>query len=100
MVYITRKKNKGKYYLYLEESIWVNGKSQRAWQKYLGPEDKLKDIKFNSLLTKHADNVEVQTIEFGASAALWQVAEEIDLAGIIDAKTGKERKQNLSLGDY
>jgi len=100
MAYLTRKKNKGKYYLYLEESIWINGKSQRAWQKYLGPVDRLKDITFNSLLTKHANQVEFQTIEFGGSAALWQMAEEIDLAGIIDANTGKKRKQNLTLGEY
>jgi len=100
MVHITRKKKKGKYYLYLEESIWINGKSQRAWQKYLGPEERLKDIKFNSLLTNYANKMVFQTIEFGGSAALWQIAEEIDLAGIIDANTGKERKQNLTLGEY
>jgi len=100
MVHITRKKKKGKYYLYLEESIWIDGKSQRAWQKYLGPEDKLKEIRFNSLITRSANEVEFQTIEFGGSAALWQVAEEIGLARIIDANTGKEREQNLSLGEY
>ena len=100
MVYITRKENKGKYYLYLEESIWIEGKSQRAWQKYLGPEAKLKDITFNSYLTRHANKVDVQTIEFGISAALWQMAEEIDLAGIIDAHAGKKREQNLSIGEY
>ena len=100
MVYLTRKKKKGKYYLYLEEKAWINGRTRRAWQKYLGPEDKLKDIKFNSLLTRHANKVEVQTIEFGSSAALWQMAEEIELAKIIDANTGKKRKQNLSLGEY
>jgi|GEM_PF-2469913 len=101
MVYLTEKKKKnGKYYLYLEEKAWINGRTRRAWQKYLGPVDKLKDIKFNSLLTKHANKVELQTIEFGGSAALWQMAEEIDLAGIINANTGKERKQNLTLGEY
>ena len=100
MVYLTRKKKKGKYYLYLEEKAWINGRTRRVWQKYLGPEDKLKDIKFNSLLTRHANKVEVQTIEFGSSAALWQMAEEIELAKIIDANTGKKRKQNLSLGEY
>ena len=100
MVYLTRKKKKGKYYLYLEEKAWINGRTRRAWQKYLGPEDKLKDIKFNSLLTRHANKVEVQTIEFGSSAALWQMAEEIELAKIIDTNTGKKRKQNLSLGEY
>jgi len=100
MVYLTRKKKKGKYYLYLEEKAWINGRTRRVWQKYLGPEDKLKDIKFNSLLTKHANKVELQVIEFGGSAALWQMAEEINLTKIIDANTGKKRKQNLSLGEY
>ena len=100
MVYLTRKKKKGNYYLYLEEKAWINGRTRRVWQKYLGPEDKLKDIKFNSLLTRHANEVEVHTIEFGISAALWQMVEEINLAGIIDAHTGKKREQNLSLGEY
>ena len=100
MVYLTRKKKKGKFYLYLEEKAWINGRTRRVWQKYLGPEDRLKDIKFNSLLTRHAKEVEFQTVEFGISAALWQMAEEINLAGIVDANTGKERKQNLSLGEY
>ena len=100
MVYLTRKKKKGKYYLYLEEKAWINGRTRRVWQKYLGPEDKLKDIKFNSLLTRLANKVEVKIIEFGISAALWQMAEEIELAKIIDAHTGKERNQNLSLGEY
>lgn len=100
MVHLTRKKKKGHYYLYLEESVWINGSSKRAWQKYLGPEEKLKDIKFNSLLTKHANKVEFQTVEFGASAALWQIAEGLDLAKIIDANTEKIRRQNLTLGEY
>jgi len=100
MVYLTRKKKNGKYYLYLEKSAWINGRSRRLWQKYLGPEDKLQDLDFNGLLTKHVDTIDVQIIEFGVSAALWQMAEEINLAGIIDAHTGKERNQNLSLGEY
>jgi len=100
MVYLTRKKKNGKYYLYLEKSAWINGRSRRLWQKYLGPEDKLQDLDFNGLLTKHVDTIDVQIIEFGVSAALWQMAEEINLTGIIDAHTGKERNQNLSLGEY
>lgn len=100
MVYLTRKKKKGKYYLYLEESMWIHGKSQRAWQKYLGPEDKLKNLKLTGLFTKYEKQIEVQVIEFGISAALWQMAEEINLKGIIDAHAGKTRDQNLSLGEY
>ncbi len=53
MVYITRKKIKGNTYLYLEESTRIDGKSCRLWQKYLGPEDSLKDLKINSLFTKN-----------------------------------------------
>ncbi|TFG10151.1 MAG: IS1634 family transposase [Promethearchaeota archaeon] len=100
MVYLTRKKKGNKYYLYLEEKAWIDGRARRVFQKYLGPEDRLKDIKFNSLFTKYTSKVEFQTIEFGCSAALWQIAEEIDLAGIIDANTGKVRNQNLTLGEY
>ena len=100
MVYLTRKKKNGKYYLYLEKSAWINGRSRRVWQKYLGPEDRLQALDFNGLLTKHVDIIDVQTIEFGISAALWQIAEETNLAGIIDANTAKEREQNLSLGEY
>jgi len=100
MVYLTRKKKKGNYYLYLEEKAWIDGRARRIYQKYLGPENSLKDIKFNCLLTKQAADIDVQIIEFGLSAALWQIAEEIDLAGIIDANTGKNREQNLSLGEY
>jgi len=100
MVYLTRKKKNGKYYLYLEKSAWINGRSRRVWQKYLGPEDRLQTLDFNGLLTKHVDIINVQTIEFGISAALWQMAEEINLAGIIDTNTAKEREQNLSLGEY
>lgn len=100
MVYLTRKKKNGRYYLYLEKSARINGRSRRVWQKYLGPEDRIQDLDFNGLLTRHVDAIDVHTIEFGSSAALWQVAEEINLAGLIDTKTGKKRKQNLTLGEY
>lgn len=100
MVYITRKKKKGNYYLYLEESAWIDGKSQRVWQKYLGPEKKLKDLKISGLLSKHASEVTVESLEFGLSAALRDVAREIDLTGTIDAVAGKSREQGLTLGEY
>ncbi len=100
MVYITRKKIKGKVYLYLEESGRVNGKRKRLWQKYLGPEDRLKDKKFDSLLSKHENDVEYQIQEFGISAALSVIAEKIRLAETIDKNTEKKREQGLSVGEY
>ena len=100
MVYITRKKIKGNTYLYLEESTRIDGKRCRLWQKYIGPEDSLKDLKIKSLFKKNADKIETKTIEFGISAALTQIANEIGLAKIIDDKVDKHREQGLSVGEY
>ena len=100
MVYLTRKKKGQKYYLYLEESTWVNGRSKRLWQKYLGPEDRLRDLSVKNLFSKHLGDLKITTLEFGLSAALWQIAEKIGLSSIIDANTGKKRDQGLSVGEY
>ena len=100
VVYLTRKKKKKKYYLYLEESAWVDGKSKRLWQKYLGPEERLKDLNFHGYLTKFKENVSIQTLEFGISATLSQIAKEIGLIKIIDDNTDKFREQGLSVGEY
>jgi len=100
MVYITRKKIKGNTYLYLEESTRINGKRCRLWQKYLGPEDSLKDLKINSLFTKNIEKIETKSFEFGISATLWQIAKKIDLIKIIDDNTSKIREQGLSVGEY
>jgi transposase len=100
-IYLTRKKKKGKYiHLYLEGRAWIDGRSRRTWQKYLGPEHLLKDINLSGLLSKNAKQVETETLEFGISAALWQIAKEIGIVDKINEVAGKSRDQNLSLGDY
>ncbi len=100
MVYITRRKKKGKIYLYLEESARINGKPRRVWQKYLGPEERLKDLNLSGLFTKHEDSLKISTLGFGLSSALWQIAEFIELTSIIDKHTNKKREQGLSVGEY
>jgi len=96
MVHLTRKKRNGKVYLYLEERAWINGKSRRLWQKYLGNEDKLREMSISFSPKK----VEYKKMEFGPSAALLQVAKKINLIEVIDQVAGKKREQNLSLGEY
>jgi transposase len=96
MVCLSKKKKNGKYYYYLEERAWINGKSTRLWQKYIGPEDKLKEMSI-SLSPK---KVEYKKMEFGGSAALLHVANKIGLIEVIDQVAGKKREQNLSLGEY
>ncbi|MHA2018505.1 MAG: IS1634 family transposase, partial [Promethearchaeota archaeon] len=100
MVYITRRKKKGKYYLYLEESARIDGKPRRVWQKYLGPEERLKDLTLSGLFAKQANQIKIETFEFGISSALWQISEKIGLAGIIDKNTNKKREQGLTVGEY
>ena len=64
------------------------------------PEERWAELNLSGVLSKGQVPAEVEIVEFGASCALWQVAEEIDLAGIIDGATGKQRHQNLTLGQY
>jgi len=96
MVFVTKKKKNGRIYYYLEKRAWINGKSQRLWQKYLGPENKVQEWD----LSLGAKNVEYKFMSFGASAALHHVAQKIGFIEIIDKVAGKSRDQNLSLGEY
>lgn len=96
MVHITRKKIKGHYYLYLEERAYIKGKSRRVWQKYLGPEDKIKEMAF----TARPGMMTYQTLEFGGSGALLEIARRIKLVETLDRHTQKTRDQGLSVGEY
>lgn len=93
MVHLVKKKKKGKVYLYLQETGRINGRSQRLWQIYLGPEHKFKE---RSQMVQLPD-VETETLEFGFIAALLSVADKLDLVRIIDDFTEK-RAQGMSVG--
>lgn len=95
MVRIDRRKKKGHVYLYLEERGWIDGKSKRLWQRYLGPEHKFKE------LSKIALNLDIETgtMEFGLIASLLFIAKKLDLVNIINKFTNK-RKQGLSVGEH
>jgi transposase len=95
MVRIDRRKNKGRVYLYLEERAWIDGKSKRLWQRYLGPEDKFKELSKIALNT----DIETETIEFGLIAALLIIARKLGIVEIINQFT-KKREQGLSVGEH
>jgi len=99
MTYITRKKKNGRYYLYLMEDARINGKKKHILQKYIGPEDRLKDLKLSKLFSKHSAHVQVRSLSFGISAALWQIAQNINLIDTIDTIIPKSRHQGLSTGE-
>lgn len=96
MLYIAKKRVKGQIYLFLEERAYIDGKSRRVWQKYLGNEKKIREV----AITFSPKKMLYKSMNFGRSAALWQVAQKIGLVEIIDKVAGKHRDQNLSLGEY
>ena len=96
MVCLSKKKKNGKIYYYLEQRAWINGKSQRLWQKYVGNEDKIREMSISFSPKK----IEYKPMKFGGSAALLQIARKIGLSEIIDKVAGKQRDQNLSFGEY
>lgn len=95
MVRLDKRKKKGHVYLYLEERAWIDGKSKRLWQVYLGPERRFKDL---SKITLKVD-IETETIEFGLIAALLMIAKKLGVVEVINKCTNK-RDQGLSVGEH
>jgi transposase len=95
MVHLVKKKIKGNTYLYLQETAWINGKSERVWQKYLGPESKVKE----NLDDLAKPEIKVSTLDFGLPCALMQLVKKLELIEIINDCTEK-REQGLSVGNY
>lgn len=99
MASITRKTINNNPYYYVRESQRVNGKPKIVWQKYLG---KVQDI----MLAMENKNLHAITIpdeiiisQFGAVAAIYDIAKRWRIAEVIDSIVEK-RKQGLSVGNY
>lgn len=91
---ITRKKIKGKPYYYAVQSAWIDGKSRIVWQKYLGTAEAIMKA-----VTEKNVPYTAKVLDFGALAVLYKLAQELDLAGIIDRHVCK-RNQGASVGQY
>lgn len=97
MASIIKKKKKNQYYYYIVESQRVNGKPRIVWQKYLGKvEDiaKAMDEPEQLATPKHA-----RVFDFGAVAALYDIAQKLKLVETIDNHVPK-REQGASVGEY
>ena len=95
MAYITRKQIKGVIYYYAEESERVNGKTQRKWQKYLGPLHKI----IAAVEGLPATPRYAEIFELGCPAAYMKVAQEFKIIKILDSILHK-RSQGLTTGFY
>lgn len=96
MASLIKKIKKGKPYWYAVQCQRIDGKPRIAWQKYLGRAD---DILKATQEATAPEPQEVWLHQFGAIAALLNVAEQLDVVSIIDRHIPK-RSQGASIGQY
>lgn len=97
MASIQRRLIHGRPYYYLVESRRIDGKPRPVVLKYLGrAEDLLSCLKAAQTT---AQPIAAQVRDFGAVAALWDLAEKLCLVEIIDAHVPK-RQQGPTVGQY
>jgi transposase len=94
MASLTKKIIRGKPYYYLRESQRVNGKPKIVSTIYLGPPQRLLD----RLL--RPEPATVALAEFGASAAVFALAQALEVVATIDRHVPKRGGQGPSVGEY
>ncbi len=91
------KKSKGHTYYYARECKRVDGKPRITYQKYLGKAERI--VAAIEQRSKPPPPEEVVITEFGAVAALYDIATRLQLVEIINSHVRK-RSQGLSVGHY
>jgi len=95
MATIQKKVSRGHTYWQIVESRRVNGKPRPIVLLHLGTADAL----LKRLEQDPGQPVKAKVFQFGALAALWNIAQEVDLVNIIDHFVPK-REQGLTCGQY
>lgn len=96
MTSITKKTIKGHSYYYARECRRVDGKPKIVWQKYLGRAD---DIVRAMSLAESPEPKEVEVVEYGLTAALYDIASKLGIVEIVDRHCPK-RQQGVTVGQY
>jgi len=106
---LTTKEKKGREYLYWVRSGRVNGKPRIVEQVYLGPKERVLQEIHDLYVDKSRDTrpppplKRVQLRQFAGPALLWSLAQEWDLAGLVDRHVPAvppEVRTSLSPGQY
>jgi len=95
MASLQRKSSRGYTYWQIVESRRVNGKPRPIVLLHLGTAESL----LRRLSDSPAQPVKARVLQFGAVAAVWNLASELDVVGIIDSHVPK-RAQGMSCGQY
>jgi len=97
MASLTAKKIHGHTYYYLRECAWVDGRPKIVKQTYLGSADAIA-----AALGKTPSALQVlpgtPVREFGAAIAVYDLAQRLDVAGLIDRHVSKRGNQGPSVG--
>jgi transposase len=95
MATIQKKTSRGRTYWQIVESRRVNGKPRPIVLAHLGTAEGL----LRRLQEGPGKPLKAKVIEFGTLAALWRIAEQLDVRDTIDRHVNK-RAQGLTCGDY
>jgi transposase len=94
---LIKKSIQGNQYYYIVDSKRVDGKPTHVNQIYLGPvKEVLEKLKEGAGATSPVSST---VLEFGAVAALYDIAERLAVVPLMDELSGK-RRQGLSVGTY
>jgi len=91
---LTKKLIRGRAYYYLRECQRVDGKPKIIWTHYLGSAERLLER------LSRPKPEEVSLVEFGASAAAYDVASSLGVVDIIDRHVPKRGSQGPTVGQY
>src|SRR6266571_6316277 len=94
---LTRKFIKGRPYYYVRHCQRIDGKPKIVKTTYLGPLDRILQAVEGAQIPQAPQQAEI--LNFGDVAALYDQADQLRLAELIDAQLPK-RDQGLSLGQY
>ena len=97
MVFLEKKKLKGHTYWYASERNLVDGKIKRTWQEYLGTTESIIECMRKS---KELPNIKLKSFQYGKTAALLSISEELNFIDIVNKHTDKKKIEGLSVGEY
>jgi len=95
--YLEKKILKGITYYQLVKKARIDGKVKRVWSKYLGTAENIEKV-YNQVENK--TSIQIKSFEYGRTAALMKIAEELNFIEIINRHTIKKKMDGLSVGEY
>ncbi|ODS38063.1 MAG: hypothetical protein A7316_08630 [Candidatus Altiarchaeales archaeon WOR_SM1_86-2] len=95
--YVEKKKSNGNTYYQLARKAWINGRSERVWSKYLGTAEKIEKVYDEH---ENCTSLKLKSYEYGRTAALMKIAEELNFVEIVNKHTSKKKMGGLTVGEY